>query len=120
MHVISKRHLREFWRDPKHPRAEEPMSDWFDVVVKVEWHRFADVKMIFNSADKVGSKTVFDLGGNHYRIITFIDFEGQRVFIRAVLDHKEYDQQNWRKDTFGDDWQPFKKLIQKNNKRRMQ
>ena len=87
------------------------MSDWYDVVVRAEWNRFADVRKTFNTADKVGAKTVFDVGGNHYRIITFIDYERQQVFIRAVLDHKEYDKGNWKKDTFGNDWKPFMKMI---------
>ena len=111
MHVISKKALRDFWEDPKHPNAEEPLSDWFDVVVKAEWHHFADVKKTFNSADKVGSKTVFDVGGNHYRIIAFIDYQRQQIYIRAVLDHKEYDKGNWKDDPFGDDWKPFKKMM---------
>jgi mRNA interferase HigB len=71
--------------------------------------------MTFNSADKVGSKTVFDVGGNHYRIIAFIDYQMQQVYIRAVLDHKEYDKGNRKDDLFGDDWKPFKKTIRGNN-----
>jgi mRNA interferase HigB len=109
MHVITKRRLRKFWENPKHPHAERPLLDWYQAVTDAEWHRFADVKMTFNSCDQVGSKTVFDVGGNRYRIIAFIDYESQRVYIRAVLDHKEYDKGNWKNDTFGDDWKPFNK-----------
>ena len=114
MHVISKTKLREFWEDPKHPNAEGPLLGWFDKVSKAVWNQFADVKHTCGSADQVGNKTVFDVGGNHYRIIAFIDYEGQCVYVRAVLDHKEYDKGNWKKDPFGDDWKPFKKLIQDN------
>ena len=95
-----------------HPHSEGPLAEWFDVVSDANWQSFADVKKSYNSTDKVGSKTVFDVGGNHYRVVTFIDYESQRVYIRAVLDHKEYDKGNWKNDTFGDDWKPFVKMIQ--------
>src|SRR5438132_926317 len=71
VHVISKKQLREFWEDPKHPHAESPLLEWFEAVEKAEWHRFADVKKTYSSCDQVGSKTVFDVGGNRYRIIAF-------------------------------------------------
>jgi mRNA interferase HigB len=111
MHVISKKKLREFWENQKHAHAEGPLLAWYYVVTQAEWHRFADVKQTFNSCDQVGSKTVFNVGGNHYRVITFIDYERQRVYIRAVLDHKDYDKGNWKDDTFGNDWMPFKKMM---------
>ena len=74
--------------------------EWFHTVTDAEWHRFADVKRTYNSCDQVGSKTVFDVGGNKYRIIAFIYFERQRVYVRAILDHKEYDKGNerWKED----------------------
>jgi mRNA interferase HigB len=107
--------LREFWENPKFRNAEGPMEQWYQAAVQAEWRRFADVKSTFNSCDQVGSKTVFDIGRNNYRIIAFIDYESLRVFIRAVLDHKEYDKGNWKHDTFGDDWKPFSQLIDKRN-----
>ena len=109
MHVISKKMLREFWENPKYRNAEKLMKEWFQTVSDAEWHRFADVKSTFSSCDQVGSKTVFDVGGNKYRIIAFIDYECQRLFVRAVLDHKDYDKGNWKKDTFGNQWTPFQK-----------
>ena len=112
MHVISKRQLREFWEDPRHPNAEGPLLEWFQNVTLAVWRRSADVKQTYNTCNQVGSKTVFDVGGRHYRIIAFIDYERQRVYIRAVLDHKEYDKGNWKLDPFGDDWTPFKQMMQ--------
>lgn len=104
--------LRKFWDDPKHPHAEGPLHDWYKVVRKAEWRHFADVKGCFNSCDRVGNKTVFDVGGNHYRVVTVIDYEAKIVYIRAVLDHKEYDKEKWKLDSFGNNWKPFKVMIQ--------
>lgn len=112
MHVISKKMLREFWENPKNANAEGPLLEWYEDVRQAKWQCFADVKQRFNSCDQVGSKTVFNVGGNHYRVIAFIDYERQRVYIRAVLSHKDYDKGNWKNDTFGEDWMPFKKMMQ--------
>lgn len=45
----------------------------------------ADLKKTFNAVDKVGEFTVFDVGGNKYRLIAYIRFERQIVYIKAVL-----------------------------------
>ena len=87
---------------------------------RAKWNSFADVRQTFGSADLVGDKTVFNVGGNEFRIITFIDFESGRVYVRYVLTHKEYDQGNWKNDTFGENWQPFSEHTKssRKNKRR--
>src|SRR6267142_1746739 len=111
MRVISRRKLRKFWENPEHPHSQGPLLEWYQVVTRAEWRRFADVKNICQACDQVGSKTVFDVGGNRYRIITVIDYERQRVYIRAVLDHKGYDKGTWKLYTFGDDWIPFQQMM---------
>jgi len=104
MRVISEKKLRDFWNDPKNENTEEPLRSWIQQVRKANWQTPADVKRTYNSVDRVGRKLVFNVAGHRCRIITVIDYEGHKVFIRAVLDHKEYDKENWKKDTFGDDW----------------
>ncbi|PIG93102.1 type II toxin-antitoxin system HigB family toxin [Gloeocapsopsis sp. IPPAS B-1203] len=43
---------------------------------------------------------VFNIGGNKYRLITFIDYTYQKVFIRYILTHSEYDKDDWKKDNW--------------------
>ena len=53
-----------------------------------------DVRLTFNSADAVGKWTVFNVKGNHYRLIAEINYAFARVYIRHVLTHAEYDRGN--------------------------
>ncbi len=104
MRIMTIKRLRDFWENPKNARAKAPLEVWINAVKKAEWTSFADVKQSFNSADRYRSKTIFDVGGNKFRIVAFVDFEGQRVFIRAVLNHTDYDRGKWKNDPFGDNW----------------
>jgi mRNA interferase HigB len=104
VHVISIKKLKDFWEDPRNPDAERALRWWYQQVRQALWQTPADVKATFNTADAVGRKMVFDVGGNKYRVIAIIDYEGHKVFIRFVLDHKEYDRGQWKKDTFGEGW----------------
>lgn len=47
--------------------------------------------------DGVWTATIFDIGGNKYRILAHVDYTRQTVKIEAVMDHQEYDRQSWRK-----------------------
>lgn len=98
MHIISKRRLLEFWE--KHPDAKRPLQAWFAQVKNARWQDFADVHRDFASADKVRRLTVFNVGGNKYRLVVRIEFEKQRVYIRAIMTHAEYSKDKWKND----DW----------------
>ena len=106
MRVISVKKLREFWEDPQNPDAESPLRTWHQTVKAADWTCFADVRRTYTTADPVGNKVVFDIGGNKYRLIAVIDYEGHKVFVRHVLNHKDYDKGKWKKDTFGKEWKP--------------
>jgi len=56
----------------------------------------ADVHTVFPTADKVGKLTVFNIGGNKARLIAALHYNRQKVYIRAVLTHEEYDQNTWK------------------------
>ena len=90
MHVISRKALVDFSK--LHPPARGPMSAWFKVVDKSACANFAAVRAIFNSADKVGNYTVFNVGGQGYRVITAIHYNRQKIYIRHVFTHVEYDR----------------------------
>lgn len=60
------------------------------------YKNFAEVKQVFRSTDKVSDLFVFNICGNKYRHITFLQFERQLCYIKAVLTHQEYDKGRWK------------------------
>ncbi len=96
MHVISRKKLREFWES--HPQAECPLRAWLRVVRQARWKNFADVRANYAHADQVGKLTVFNLGGNKFRLIAAIHYNLGRIYVRHVLTHRDYDQGQWKDD----------------------
>lgn len=94
MHILSKKKFREFWEE--HPRAKAALEAWYQIARNAEWESFADVRQTFNTADQVGRFTVFNIGGNKYRLIAVIHFNRDKVFVRHVLTHAEYDEGKWK------------------------
>jgi mRNA interferase HigB len=94
MKLISNRALREF--SEAYPLAALPLQGWRKVIEKNTFANWAELKRSFGAVDKVGDKTVFDIGGNKYRIIAHVRFEKQIVYINAVLTHAEYDKDDWK------------------------
>lgn len=92
MHVISKKALEAFWL--KHPMAKSPLEAWYRLVNMSSFDNFADVRQSFNSADYVTPYTVFDVGGNNFRVIAVIHYNRQKLYIREVFTHAEYDRWN--------------------------
>ena len=66
---------------------------WFSVVEKSNWTCFADIKTQFSGVDYVGEdRYVFNIKGNHYRLIALIHFDIRTVYIRFIGTHSEYDK----------------------------
>ena len=95
MDVIGYTKLQDF--GTRHPPARSPLQQWYQAVQSVAWGQFADVRKTYPSADRVGGCYVFNLGGNKYRLIASIDFPGDRIYVREVLTHAEYDKHQWRR-----------------------
>lgn len=91
MVVISYRTIREFI--DKHPDTEDSLNNWYVITEKSDWANFNEMKELFNSVDAVGNDLyVFNIKGNHYRMIVRIIFRVRTVYIRFVGTHKEYDK----------------------------
>ncbi|HYX18322.1 MAG TPA: type II toxin-antitoxin system HigB family toxin [Nostoc sp.] len=96
MHIISVTKLKLFYQS--YPDAEASLSAWNKVAKSAEWQNIFEVRQAFKSADSVGQLTVFNIQGNKYRLIAFIDYQSKKIFIRNILTHVEYDTDKWKND----------------------
>src|SRR5437868_9685086 len=90
MRIISERRIREFYE--KNRESESVFREWIQVVRKADWLSFSDVRRSFNHSDVHDKFTIFDIGGNKYRIIAKIEYSKHIVFIRFVMSHGEYNK----------------------------
>lgn len=103
VNVISRRKLRDFYgRTPERRRHTKVFEHWFQLARQAHWHSFQDLKSTFGQSDvAIGASgrtaTIFDIGGNKYRLVAHVDYLRQTLLIVTVMDHKEYDKQLWKK-----------------------
>ena len=88
MHIISRKKLLEAIET--HADLAGPLDVWYRVAKRADWKNLVDVKHVFPSADAVAKFTVFNIKGNSYRLITEINYQSRRIFLRHVLTHAEY------------------------------
>ena len=96
MRIISRKRIREFARGNL-LAAAEPLKHWANTVKESSWANPGELRRAFGTADFVGDLTVFNIGGNKYRLIAFVHYGRQIVYIKQILTHKQYDKGDWRK-----------------------
>ncbi len=94
MHIITRKRLLEFGE--KYQEAKLPLDRWYRIVKRTDFGSFSDLRKTFPSADQIGKLTVLDIGGNKFRLITFIVYSKKRIYIRDILTHKEYNKSKWK------------------------
>lgn len=91
MRVIAVGTLRNFWKE--HTDAEQALKSWFKEASENRWQEPGDIKKRYPSADILpGNRVVFNIKGNHYRLIVKIHYNTGIVYIRFVGTHAEYDK----------------------------
>jgi mRNA interferase HigB len=92
MRIIALKRLKEHWELPDRGDSEQPLKAWYAVAREADWDHFAQVKEQFRSASAVGERVVFNIAGNKYRLVTYINYEFRIVYVRFVGTHREYDE----------------------------
>ena len=91
MRIIAKKTIIDFYT--KHAEAKIPLEEWYNKAMIAEWSCYADIKRDFNSVDAVGNgRFVFNIKGNHFRLVVHILFVPKIIYIRFLGTHKEYDK----------------------------
>lgn len=91
MRIIARRTLREFWE--QYPDAEQALRAWYHDVEQVRWQSPADVRARYANASIVANnRVVFNIRGNHYRLICAINYDYGIVYVRFIGTHAAYDR----------------------------
>ena len=96
MRIISKKAL--FLFREKHQDSNNSLNDWYTKINKGNYNSLHQLRKTFPSADAVGRYTIFNIGGNKYRLITAIHYNTRTVYIRDFWTHSEYSQKLRQKD----------------------
>ena len=77
---------------PEHAVAREPTMAWYRQVRMADWASPADVKQEIRSASILkDGRVVFNVAGNKYRIVVWINYRYRVVYVRFIGTHKAYD-----------------------------
>jgi mRNA interferase HigB len=97
MHVISYKQFRNFGK--KHSDSCAVLDAWLKVVSRANWSNLIELQSVFPQAKAIDNFTVFNLKEKQYRLIVSINYEGQLIYINAVLTYAEYKEQ-WQNDPY--------------------
>ncbi len=77
--------------------TREELILWYKRTHAANWIDLLDVHRDFPKADQVGSVLIFNIRHNRYRLITFVVYGKQKLYVKALLTHKEYERKEWMK-----------------------
>lgn len=82
--------MRDYW--VKHSDVEDALRAWYQDVHRADWKMPEDIKNIYPSASIVANnRVVFNIKGNHYRLIVAVNYQFGIVYIRFIGSHQDYD-----------------------------
>ena len=98
MRILSYKTLKE--ASAKYSNLMPALNAWYRIANKAKWEKLDDIRKVWPKTDSVGNFLVFDIKGGAYRLITGVDYEYGKLFIKYVLTHAEYDQEDWKRDPY--------------------
>jgi mRNA interferase HigB len=99
MRIIKASRVREF--AARFPGGASSLLRWLEAAQAARWRNLVDVRKVFRGADEVKvasgrAVVVFNVAGNHYRLVTAIHYNAQRLFVLMFLTHAEYGKNRWK------------------------
>ena len=93
MRIIARKTLKDF--SEAHADSEQALKAWYQEAAAADWKAPIDIKAHYHSADILpDNRVVFNIKGNHYRLIVKIHYKTGIVFIRFIGTHAEYERIN--------------------------
>ena len=95
LHLVKRQTIEDFARTQQ--RSAVSFERWLQLALSSDWEKPMDMQSTFNTADLLGrssERVIFNIGGNHYRMICKYHFGKARVhlFIMWIGTHAEYDK----------------------------
>ncbi len=93
MHVISRKPFKD--AAIQFPNQSEALDRVYKVLRAGNFSQPNALRNVFPSLDNFKYKDkwwVIDIGGNNIRLIAFIEFQDQRLFVKHIVSHAEYDK----------------------------
>ena len=94
MRIIALSTLKSFWEEnPQYQHAKEPTLAWYRHTLHADWSAPAEAKQDFRSASILkDGHVVFNIAGNKYRLVVWINYAYRVVYIRFIDTHAQYDK----------------------------
>jgi mRNA interferase HigB len=97
--VVKPSRIREY--QDAYPKASSSLGRWLELVEMHSWSNLQELRRVFRSADAVTvasgrTVTVFNIGGNDYRLITAIHYNTGVIYVMLFMTHAEYDKDAWK------------------------
>ena len=93
MHVISRKPFQDAAK--RFPNASTALEDCYRVLKSGTFNTPDELRQVFASLDNfkyLDRWWVIDISGNHLRLLAFIDFKLNRLYVRHIVTHAEYDK----------------------------
>lgn len=93
MHVISRRPFNE--ASKKYPNDADAIEAAYKTLRNGTFSNPLELKAVFPSLDNFRYKDkwwVIDIGGNNLRLLTFIEFRDNRMYVKHIVTHADYDK----------------------------
>jgi len=91
--IISRRPIRDFAE--KHSDAGGALDAWYRIIKARDYQSPHELRVDFPTASFLGARrTIFNIGGNKYRLVVDMRYDLGRVYVRHVLTHAEYDRKS--------------------------
>ena len=93
MRVIAVKMLSDFYRQDAYRDCAGPAKAWYALASAAQWVQPADVIAEVPKASILkDGRAVFNLGGNKYRLVVWINYDYATIYTRFIGTHAQHDQ----------------------------
>jgi mRNA interferase HigB len=89
--IITRKTLLEYCE--QYPQASSSLLEWYHEMIKTDFNSFQELKAVYGNASIVADdRVVFNIMGNHYRLVVRMSFTYKAIQIKWFGTHAEYDK----------------------------